>query len=244
MSLQRVLPPGASVDPDASGARQALLDDYAPHPGACVRLNLVTTLDGRAAGSDGTSETLTTRTDRMILGVIRQSADAVLVGASTVRTESLGRPRRTPLVVLSGSGDLTGHGFDSTTTTEGAPRAEVLVVTTPLGAERVRRTLATTPHDVLVLDGGGSGSLPLDTVLAALRERGLHRIVAEGGPALASSLLAAHLVDELCLTVVPRIAGTGIPIIDAAVSLHATPRLLLVDEAGVLYGRWGLSPER
>ena len=78
MSLQRVLPPGASVDPDAPGARQALLDDYEPDPGATVRLNLVTTLDGRAAGSDGTSETLTTRTDRMILGVIRQSTASAL----------------------------------------------------------------------------------------------------------------------------------------------------------------------
>lgn len=244
MSLQRVLPSGASIDPDAPGAREALLDDYEPDPGASVRLNLVTTLDGRAVGSDGTSETLTTRTDRMILGVIRQSADAVLVGASTVRAESLGRPRRTPLVVLSGSGDLTGHGFDSTTTREGAPRADVLVVTTPRGEERVRRTLAGTPHDVLVLGGSDSGPLPLDGVLAALRERGMHRIVAEGGPALASSLLAARLVDELCLTVVPRIAGAGIPIIDAAAALRATPRLLLVDDEGVLYGRWGLSPDR
>ncbi|MER3390056.1 MAG: dihydrofolate reductase family protein [Microcella sp.] len=244
MTLQRILPTRSTIDPDAPGRRQALLEEYEPAPGSTVRLNLVTTLDGRAAGADGTSESLTTGTDRMILGVIRQSADAVLVGASTVRAESLGRPRRTPLVVLSVSGDLRGHGFDATTTQDGAARADVLVVTTDRGADTVRRTLAGTAHDVLVLDGGDAGSLPLERVLAALRERGLHRIVAEGGPALASGLLSARLVDELCLTVVPRIAGSGIPIIDAAVSLRADPRLLLVDDDGVLYGRWGLSPER
>ena len=244
MSLQRVLPPGTRLDLDAPGARETLLGEYEPASGPLLRLNLVTTLDGRAAGSDGTSESLTTRTDRMILGVIRQSADAVLVGASTVRAEALGRPRRTPLVVLSGSGDLSGHGFESTTTREGAPRGDVLVVTTPRGAERVRRTLAGTPHETLTLARDDSAPLPLEGVLAALRERGMHRIVAEGGPALASSLLGARLVDELCLTVVPRIAGTGIPIIDTGVSLRATPRRLLVDDDGVLYGCWGLSRER
>jgi len=244
VTLQRVVPSRASIDPDAPGGRDALLECYQPASGASVRLNLVTSLDGRAAGADGTSGSLTTRTDRKILGVIRESADAVLVGASTVRAESLGRPRRTPLVVLSGSGDLSGHGFHSTTTREGATRAEVLVVTTPRGADRAHRSLAATPHEVLVLRESDAGALALDHVLSALRERGMYSIVAEGGPALASSLLAARLVDELCLTIVPRITGSGIPIIDTSVSMRATPRLLLVDDDGVLYGRWVVSPDQ
>lgn len=239
--LQRVLPPGLELDPESPGARQALIDWYSPDDERLVRLNLVTSLDGRATGADGTSESLSTRTDRMILGVIRETSDAVLVGATTVRAESLARPRRTPLVVLTASGDLAGHGFTETTLTSGQQRAEVLVVTTSDGAPVVRRTLAGTPHEVLELDDH-AGSLDLASVLAALRERGFHRVVAEGGPTLASRLLRAGLVDELCLTIVPRIVGRGIPVFDGQHTFSAAPRLLLVDGDGAHYGRWRLTP--
>ncbi|WP_439565899.1 dihydrofolate reductase family protein, partial [Microcella sp.] len=84
--LRRVVPvEGGELDVDHPDARRTLLDWYEPHSPEHVRLTFVSTLDGRAAGGDGTSESLTTRTDRMILGVIRQHADVVLVGAETVR---------------------------------------------------------------------------------------------------------------------------------------------------------------
>lgn len=44
-------------------------------------------------------------------------------------------------------------------------------------------------------------------IVAALGERGLHRVLCEGGPALFGSLLSADLVDELCLSVAPCSSG-------------------------------------
>ncbi|MEN9621425.1 MAG: hypothetical protein RL499_1618, partial [Actinomycetota bacterium] len=73
--LRRVIPDeGGSIDLDAPDARDTLLDWYTPLSPEYVRLNLVATLDGRAGGPDGTSETLTSRADRTILGVIRELA--------------------------------------------------------------------------------------------------------------------------------------------------------------------------
>ncbi len=240
--LHRSLPPGLSVDPDAPGARRDLLAAYAVERTAHLRLNLVSSLDGRAVGEDGTSDSLTTRTDRMLLGVIREASDAVLVGANTVRLESLGRPRRTTLVVLSASGDLTGHGFAPRAGVDGEPGAPVIVVTTGAGVHAVARTLAGIEHEVLELRGDDAG-LPLPRVLEALRTHGMGRIVVEGGPSLASSLLVAGLVDEVCLTVVPRIAGSGIPILDRVRGAAWTPLQIFVDDYGVQYGRWSLSPD-
>ena len=240
--LQRLLPPGPELDPDAPGARSELLAAYAVERSPHVRLNVVTSVDGRAVGEDGTSESLTTRTDRMLLGVIRQACDAVLVGAATVRAEGLGRPRRTPLVVLSASGDLTGHGFTAHAGAPGERGAPVLVVTTPRGTSTVARTLSGVDHEVIVVDGDDARCDPV-SVIEALRRRGMNRIVVEGGPSLAASLLNAGLIDEICLTVVPRIVGSGIPIFDGVRTTAMTPLQLLVEDDGVQYGRWSLREE-
>ncbi|WP_181134458.1 dihydrofolate reductase family protein, partial [Rathayibacter sp. AY1D5] len=70
---------------------------------------MIASVTGSSTGSDGTSETLTNRVDRTILGVVREQADVVLVGAASVRAEGYRVPRRVPLAVVSASGDLAGH---------------------------------------------------------------------------------------------------------------------------------------
>lgn len=235
--MRRVLPTsGGEVDLDASDARQTLLDWYAPADPEHLRLNLVTTLDGRAAGDDGTSESLTSRTDRMILGVIRQHADVVLVGAESVRREGYVRPRRAALAVVSASGDLTGHRF-----TEGDDRTTaVIVLTTRSGADRAA---ISAPHAaVQVLPATPAGRIRPADLVDALRARGYRGIVAEGGPALAAQLVDVGLVDELCLTVMPRLGGPATPLLgDGALPVSPlTATQLLIDGAGATYGRWRL----
>jgi riboflavin biosynthesis pyrimidine reductase len=153
-------------------------------------VNLVVSLDGSAAGPDGTSGSLTMGADRAVLGAIRAESDLVLVGAATLRSEPSLVPRSTRLAVLSRSGDL--------------------------GAAVLR---------------------PGDVVLDELPER-RGRIVCEGGPSIVAQLLSAGLVDELCLTTVPRVVG-GTPL--APFGGASAPDLelqqLLVDDAGVVYSR-------
>ncbi len=239
MTLRRVLPAsGGDVDVEHPDARRTLLNWYAPHSPEHVRLTLVTTLDGRAAGPDGTSESLTSRTDRMILGVIRQHADVVLVGAETVRRERLRRPRVAALAVVSMSGDLTGHRLDD----DADRTTPVFVVTTAAGAERAADTAPNAT--VLTVDPLRDGSIAPATIIETLRARGFAGIAAEGGPSLASQLLTAGLVDELCLTVMPISGGPALPALGAAVAPFSrwAARQLLVDDEGAQFGRWTLRP--
>lgn len=237
MTLRRVVPAdGGQVDLDAVDARSTLLDWYNPHAPEHLRLNFVSTLDGRAAGVDGTSQSLTSRADRTILGVIREMSDLVLVGAESVRREGYVRPKRAALAVVTATGDLGGHRLDD-------PSADhpLIVLTTDSGAPRVAQTLPSA--QVLVLDG--DGALDVNDVVATLRRAGYGRIVAEGGPRLAAQLFEASLVDELCLTVMPRLGGPALPLLTSAPLevRHAHPQQLLLDDDGTHFGRWALRSE-
>ncbi len=235
--LRRVIPAaGGEIDLDAPDARTTLLDWYAPRLPDFVRLNLVSTLDGRAAGPDGTSESLTSGADRMILGVIRELADVVVVGAESVRREGLGRPRRAALAIVSATGDLSGHRLD-----EHADRTmPVIIITTAAGADQATATAPTATVRVLEATPG-ERIAPAD-ILDDLRRQGFRGVVLEGGPTLAALFVQAGLVDELCLTVMPRVGGPALPLLAGGAtgitSLTATQ--LLVDESSAQFGRWSL----
>src|SRR5262245_13893454 len=110
MILTEVVPRTlASQDVSTDAGREWLRERYRRSDDAYVRLNMITTLTGAAVGSDGTSETLTSRVDRKVLGVIRAEADVVLVGAQSVRAEGYVVPRSARLAVVTSTGDLTGH---------------------------------------------------------------------------------------------------------------------------------------
>lgn len=113
MWVTEVLPSsGERVDAASPEGRRWLAHRYAPAEENWVRLNMITSLTGSAVGPDGTSNTLTNRADRAILGVIRAGADAIIVGAETVRAEGYLLPRRSRLAVITGSGNLAGHRLD------------------------------------------------------------------------------------------------------------------------------------
>lgn len=88
---------------------------------------MVTNSAGDTVGSDGGSQGLSRGADRAVLGVLRESAEAVIVGASTIRNEPVPLPRTTPLVVLSASGDLEGHQLRS----RGEDRERLIVACPP-----------------------------------------------------------------------------------------------------------------
>ncbi|MGN6325983.1 dihydrofolate reductase family protein [Pseudolysinimonas sp.] len=157
-------------------------------------------------------------------------------------------------LVVSLDGSAVGPDGTSSSLTTGADRAVlgairaesdvVLVGAATLRAEP-QLVPRTTPLAVLSRSGriGSAALRPVDVVLGALPER--HgRIVCEGGPSVVAQLLDAGLVDEICLTTVPRlVGGTPLPPFGGA----RTPRLelqhLLVDNAGVSYARYVVRSE-
>lgn len=231
MILTPLSPAGDPIDTSAPDARDRIAALY-PAPG--LRVNLVATLDGATADPAGTSAGITNEADRAVLGAIRSVSDTVLVGAATLRAEPNLVPRSTHLTVLTTTGDFTGA-----VVRDDIPSDRILVVGPSHVEHRARETFAA-PFEFLAVDGDRAVPLPL--MLQALRARGLERIVCEGGPRLIGQLLAAGLVDEICLTRVARILGRPQELFGGA---SPGPRELdviavLLDDQGALYTRWAV----
>lgn len=216
---------------DAVAASEAWLREHYAAPRAdWVRMNMLGSLNGRITGGDGTSDSLSNRADRRILRLIREMSDVVVVGANTVREERHTATRPTWLCVISQSGDLTGHRIG-----EADAAASVLVCGPASARARARATMPGANFAEFELV---DGHVPLDAVLADLRERGLRQIVVEGGKSLISQFLDAGLLDEVCLTQAPLFGPDDSPSLPASIRNTAFRRsLLLEDEFGYLYQR-------
>ena len=96
-------------------------------------------------------------------------------------------------------------------------------------------------EDAVIVAGGDHVDLP--AALDALAERGLRHVLCEGGPTLLAAALAAGVVDELALSLVPAVIGgdgtriTSGAALGGADGIPLVPRLL-VEEAGTLMGLW------
>ncbi len=189
--------------------------------------NFVETLDGVAvAHADGTSLDISGANphDHLLMGLLRACADAVIVGAGTLRDarehlwtpdyiypplasayrslrQGLGKPGQPLNVIVSASGNI-----DLELPVFHTPSITALVITTRSGEQRLRTQAL--PPAVRIATGGDGKTLSAHAILAAI-ERVLpcERLLVEGGPALLAALFAEHLVDELFLTLAPQLAG-------------------------------------
>jgi riboflavin biosynthesis pyrimidine reductase len=234
VNLTRLIPgPSAEFDLESEGAAAELLELYRPPRRRWLRLNFVASINGSVAGPDGTSEGLTSRTDRRILGTIRRLSDVVLVGASSVRKEGYFLPKTAPLAIITGSGDLSGHQIPAE-----VPAGRVIVLCPPDAQDALSASLGSIPVTVITVPGPRMSPTEAD---AALHRVAHDSIVCEGGPSLAAQLVDADLVDELCLSTSPVLNGTDVPVLpDLARGKILHLSQLLVDPDGMLYARWAL----
>jgi riboflavin biosynthesis pyrimidine reductase len=206
----------------------ALARAYEPPRLPWLRVNFVSSVDGAAQGSDGLSGGINNAADKRAYDALRARADVVVVGAGTARAEGYGVPA-VPLLVVSARGEVPE-------TLRGAPRGRVLLATVaaaPLLDEA--RSLLGAEH-VLVC---GESAVDHAYWRSELVARGLTEQLCEGGPRLFASMLAAGVVDELCLSVVPLLeAGERLRITHGpALDVALRPTMLLEGD-GTLLGRW------
>jgi riboflavin biosynthesis pyrimidine reductase len=208
--VRQLLPPGRDVQPPDLAALYAY---PAGLDRAWVRANMIESADG-AAAVDGLSGGLSGPGDRAVFGVLRALADVILVGAGTAREEKYqaarvrpewarlraGRPAAPPIAVLSGR---LGLDLAGPLLTGPAPDARTIVITSA-AADPDLRTAVAAHADVIV---AGEQQVDLAAAVGELAQRGHRRILAEGGPRLLGQLAAAGLLDELCVTVSPVLAG-------------------------------------
>lgn len=212
-AVERLLPDAAGTtiaeqlsgyDPGALGDEAGLTDR------PFLLTNFATTIDGHAAIA-GRSGEIGSDTDTAMLLGLRCASEALMVGAGTLRSERYGRAVRDPAkraarearglpgdpltVVVSGRLDLP---WDAGLFTDGG--GEVLIFTSsPEEAPETATPVTVMRHE---------GRVDVTAAVRYLREElGVRSVLCEGGPILFSELLGAGLVDELFLTMGPKLAG-------------------------------------
>jgi diaminohydroxyphosphoribosylaminopyrimidine deaminase/5-amino-6-(5-phosphoribosylamino)uracil reductase len=173
-----------------------------------LTLKLAMTLDGKIADYRGLSKWITSPAARREVQALRRRADAILVGAGTVRADNpnlLPRPahgRRPWRVVVDSRGELEDHYqiFQP----PGAART--IVATTRHCPENIRARRRAAGAQVWALPIA-AGRVSLPTLFRRLGALGLLHVVCEGGGELAAALIRARLVDEFWFFVAPRILG-------------------------------------
>lgn len=188
-----------------------------------VYSNFVESLDGVVAlgskPSAGSEISGRNQADRFLMALLRACADAVLVGAGTLRATpghrwtaehvfpelaqefaelrvALGRRPESRLVLLTSSGDVP--------VTHPAVVDGATIVTTARGAAALRGRL---PGSSDVIEVGDSGAVGMKRAIDALRDRGYDVILTEGGPHVVADLIKDGLLDEAFITISPVIAG-------------------------------------
>jgi riboflavin biosynthesis pyrimidine reductase len=195
--------------------------------------NFVSTLDGVVSyalkgQAGGSTISGSDPADRFIMGLLRASSDAILVGARTFqdagprslwtpeytypdakdlykayRVNVLHKPEYPILVIVSGSGKLELDRAIFRT-----PGVRTVVITTSAGRDALVSAGATKLLSVEIhaLDTSGGTIVPL-AIMQLLEELGVGRLLHEGGPTLFGQFMAAQAIDELFLTLSPQIAG-------------------------------------
>jgi riboflavin-specific deaminase-like protein len=207
-----------------------------------VAMNFAATVDGRAT-IEGVSGPIGSTTDTEMLAGLRTRFDAVMIGAGTMRAERYGRvvprqekrerrerlglPHDPLMVIVSGRLDLP---WDAPLFTEGG-RVLIFTASEADPPETTSRLRIVRHPDQVDLAGA----------LAHLRgERGVRALLCEGGPLLHAELQALGLVDELFLTIAPKLSGGEAPrIVEGALPEVARLELAwLLEEHGELFARY------
>ena len=194
-------------------------------PRYCLYANFVSSIDGVVAleGGRAPSGGIISRkseADRFVMGLLRAFADAIVIGAGTVRAEgrraqwtpefifpaagagfhelrrSLKRSDTPQLVIVTASGEIDPA--------QAALEAGALVLTTRASEDALRARLPSASRVVAISEGA---RLEAAGVMSALRAEGHRVILTEGGPKLFGQFVEASLVDELFLTMSPALAG-------------------------------------
>jgi riboflavin biosynthesis pyrimidine reductase len=249
---------------EPGGTREAadlLAGLYAYPPGASggrpwVRANMIASVDG-ASDLNGVSGGLGGPADRLLFGVQRSLADVILVGAGTARAEKYGparpspllagqragRPATPPIAVLSARLDLDP---DAPLFTQAPSDARTIVLTAE-SAPADRRAAVARHARVIV---AGTDRVTASQAIRALAGLGHARILSEGGPGLLAQIAAGGLLDELCLTISPVLAGgqarrilAGVPAADLAPGLPESLRLAhVLADGAYLFCRYTRHP--
>ena len=203
-----------------------------PPSGFHVFSNFVSTLDGvvslQVRGHSGGGDISGfSAQDRMVMGLLRASADAVIVGSGTLAADpqhvwtpqaicpelgdeyrrlslAMAKPRALNVIVSAGGTvDLRLPVFTS-------GKVAAMIITTVRGAKQLRRLRVPDSAQIHVIRRR-SGEIPAADILRAVgRAVTGRRVLVEGGPRLLATFYKERLIDEQFLTLAPQLSGRKI----------------------------------
>jgi riboflavin-specific deaminase-like protein len=239
--VRRLLPdPGLTTVEDQLDAYRPWENPRDDRP--YVAMNFAATVDGRAA-IGGVSGPIGSAADTAMLAGLRTRFDAVMIGAGTMRAERYGRlvanqekrerrerlglPHDPLMVIVSGRLDLP---WDAPLFTDGG---RVLIFTaSEAEPPETATSLQVVRHE---------GAVDVGAALTHLRrEGGIRALLCEGGPRLHAQLQAASLVDDLFLTIAPKLVGGDAPRIleGNLASIEPLELAWLLEDDGELFARY------
>lgn len=214
----RLLTEGADI-PDPMAPYLAV-DRSVPRHECWVVGHMVSGLDGTAR-VNGRVGALSTDADQRLFRQMRQIADVVLVGAETVRRERYGtvqlsstqreerRDRgQSELPSIAVVSRRLALDWTASVFADAPPDARPFVITCACADAQLQQEAAR-HADVII---AGDQSVEPSIALAALADRGHRVVLCEGGPHWLGQLVAADRLDELCLSVSPRMGGDDLPL--------------------------------
>ncbi len=183
-----------------------------------VTLKLATSLDGRIATGRGESQWISGPPARERAHALRAAHDAIMVGTGTALADDPqltcrlpGLAQRSPVRVVV---DRHLRIPPTMRLISDARAVPTWVLTLPSADPERRRAFLSAGATVIDIDPGPDGNGSLAGALAALGERGITRLLVEGGGRLAAAFARAGLVDRLVWVHAPvLIGGDGIPAI-------------------------------
>ncbi len=223
-------------------------------PGAAapfVRANMVASIDG-AATHDGKSGGLGGDGDKTVFRVLRGLADVILVGAGTATTEGYRQPQPDEAFadLREKNGQTPAPGLALVSRSLSIP-PDYPPLSHP---DTVVLTCASAPADrrAVLVDAGatlidcGEDDVETSTLIETCGKRGRPRVLCEGGPSLLGSIIADDLLDELCLTTSPYLAGGRAGRIvtrtgdgeNTATLKGMSPAAIITDDDGYVFTRW------
>jgi riboflavin biosynthesis pyrimidine reductase len=242
ITFKQLLPPGDELD--APGLLDALPLGPAPQDRPYTLANFVISADGRAT-FEGRSAPLSDPGDRALFHVLRARVDAVLAGTGTLAVERYGR--MVPRAEVRAEREARGLRAEPLAAT--LSRAGSIPLDIPLFAEPEAEVVVFSPRPSDT-DGAAAtvhhehyeASSPLASAMTTLRQRHqVQLLLCEGGPHLFAALVREHLVDELFVTVAPKLAGGDGPGVLAGPPLPALEGMALrtvVVRDGTLFLRY------
>lgn len=226
---------------------RALADVYASRrrPGGWLRTNFATSLDGAITGADGKSGSVNSEADHVVFELLRALSHVVVVGAGTVRAEGYpaltvdprwlalrhehGLGEALPVVAVTNRGGVPPSFLDQ-------PVGSVLLAM-PAAAPGLDAARDRLGDDQVVVCG--EDDVDDRRLVSALADRGWTQLLCEGGPHLHRSMVAAGVVDEICLSVTPVVVGGSGSRVTAGAGLDAAYRpAVLIEAEGTVMGRW------